>query len=40
MVEKPAAKTETTAKEQVTKWDLVKTTSPLTKNYLEENLCT
>lgn len=38
MVEKTAAKTETTAKEQVVKWDLVKTT--LTNNYSEEILCT
>lgn len=39
MEEKTAAKTESTAKEQVIKWDLVKTTFPLTKNYLEEILC-
>lgn len=40
MVEKTAAKTETIAKEQVTKWGLVKTTFPLTKSYLQEILCT
>lgn len=40
MLEKEAAKTEAIAWEQVTKWDLVQASLPLTKHYLEEILRT